>query len=153
MTMSHKPAFTLLEILLVVAAIAVLASIVIVAINPGRQLAQTKNAVRRADVGTIINAIYQYAIDSSGTIPSGISTTLKQICRTGVVTSTCNTLNLVDLSVLTSTSSNSYLVSIPNDPNNTSTSGAGYFVQRTAGGRIKVTAPSAELAETIEVTK
>jgi type IV pilus assembly protein PilA len=150
---STKPAFTLLEILLVVAAIAVLASIVIVAINPGRQLAQTKNSVRRADVGTIINAIYQYAIDTAGTLPSGISTTVRQICRTGIATSSCNSLSLVDLSVLTSTSSASYLVAIPSDPNNTATSGAGYFVQKTAGGRIKVSAPSAELGETIEVTK
>lgn len=151
--MSHRSAFTLLEILLVVAAIAVLASIVIVAINPGRQLAQTKNSVRRADVNTIVNAIYQYAIDSAGSLPSSISTTVKQICKTGVVTSTCNSLNLAELSVLTSTGTNSYLVSMPNDPNNTSTSGVGYFVQKTAGGRIKVTAPSAELGETIEVTK
>lgn len=150
---STKPAFTLLEILLVVAAIAVLASIVIVAINPGRQLAQTKNSVRRADVGTIINAIYQYAIDTAGTLPSGISTTVRQICRTGIATSSCNFLNLADLSVLTSTSSASYLVAIPNDPNNTATAASGYFVQRTTGGRIKVSAPSAELGETIEVTK
>lgn len=149
----HQKAFTLLEILLVVAAIAVLASITIVAINPTKQLGQAKNAVRRADVGTIINAVYQYAIDSAGSLPSGVSTTLREICQTGISTSSCAALNLANLSVLTSTSSSSYLVSIPVDPISVSTSGTGYFIQKTAGGRILVSAPSAELGEVISVTK
>jgi prepilin-type N-terminal cleavage/methylation domain-containing protein len=69
-----QPGFTLIEILLAVAALVILASIVILAINPSRQLAQTRNVQRRSNVNTILNAVGQYAIDNNGHFPEGIDT-------------------------------------------------------------------------------
>jgi prepilin-type N-terminal cleavage/methylation domain-containing protein len=136
--------FTLIELLLVIGIIAILASIVIVAINPTKQLGDARNAQRRSDVNTILNAVYQYAIDNNGLIPADISTTQTEICQTG---GTCT--GLVDLNVLTG----SYLVSIPSDPQGASTNGAGYEIKKDANGRITVVAPDAENSETISVTR
>ena len=68
MTTSRK-GFTLIELLLVIGIIAILAAIVIVAINPTRQLGQARNAQRNSDVNTMLNAIWQYAIDNDGSMP------------------------------------------------------------------------------------
>ncbi len=138
--------FTLLEVLLVVGAISVIAGIVILAINPSKQLAETRNAQRRVDVNTILNGVYQYAIDNNGTIPASITTTQTEVCKTG---GTCT--GLIDLGVLTTLGK--YLVSIPTDPTGSSTNGAGYEIKKDANGRVTVVAPDAELSATISITR
>ena len=143
--MKTNKGFTLIEILLVVAAIAILAGIVILAINPNKQLGETRNAQRRADVTTILNAVYQYSIDT-GVLPASITTTQTEVCKSGAV---CT--GLIDLGVLTA--SEKYLTSIPFDPNGSSTNGAGYEILKTANGRVTVVAPDAEQGATISVTR
>ncbi len=142
---SMKKGFTLLEILLVVAAIGILAGIVIVAINPNKQLGATRDAQRQSNVNTILNAVYQYAIDNNGTIPASITTTSTAICKTG---GTCT--GLVDLGVLTA--SEKYITAIPADPTSSTANSSGYNILKTVNGRITVTAPSAEQG-TISVTR
>jgi type IV pilus assembly protein PilA len=153
---SKREGFTLLEILLVVAAIAILAGIVILALNPGKQLADTRNAERWSDVNTILNAVYQYSIDNDGAIPTNVpasddcpGTATNEICRTDIVTPVCT--DLVDISELTA--SEVYLVNIPTDPQGVSTNGAGYHIAQSASGRVTVCAPDAEQEEIITATR
>ena len=139
--------FTLIEILLVVAAIAILAGIVIVAINPGKQLGDTRNAQRQSDVTTILNAAYQYSIDNNGVLPAGITATSTEICASGAAN--CN--SVIDLSVLAL--NGKYLVGIPSDPQKVTVNGAGYTIAKDANGRITVAAPLAEQGAVISVTR
>ncbi len=150
---NSQKGFTLIEILLVVAAIAILAGIVILAINPNKQLGDTRNAQRRADVNTILNAMYQYAIDNNGSlpaIPTGSCSLVaaNQVCKAGA-TGTCSTG--VSLAVLTA--SEKYLTAIPTDPTVSSTDGSGYYISKSVNGRVTVCAPSAEQSATITVTR
>ena len=150
-TSVSRKGFTLIELLLVIGIIAILAAIVIVAINPTKQLGDARNAQRRSDVNTILNAVYQYAIDNQGTMPTGIPTgTAKEICTTN--STDCDAAG-VDIEVLTG----SYLVKIPVDPSvvgpATATGTDYYIVRDAASNRVTVSAPSAEQSASISVTR
>jgi len=140
-----KEGFTLIEILLVVAAIAILAGIVILAINPNKQLGETRNAQRRADVTTILNAVYQYSIDN-GALPATITSSSTDVCK---VSGSCG--SLIDLGVLTT--NEKYLTAIPFDPKSSTASSTGYQILKTANNRVTVTAANAEQGATISVTR
>jgi type II secretory pathway pseudopilin PulG len=145
--LKSQQGFTLIEILLIAAAIAILAGIVILSVNPTKQLGDTRNAQRKADVKTILNAVYQYAVDNNGALPASITTASTEICKTG---STC--AGLIDLGVLTT--NQKYLVSIPADPSGGSTNGTGYFILKSGtNNRVTVNALSAENSATITVTR
>jgi len=154
--LSAQRGFTLLEILLVVAAIAILAGIVIVAINPGRQLGETRNAQRKVDVRTIVSAIQQYQLRTGAlpaNIPAGSSCgedESQEICTTDA--SSCS--GLIDLSVLTD--NQAYLTAMPTDPSGSITgsgNGTGYMAYITSSNRVTVCAYQAELDETISITQ
>jgi len=85
--MKKEKAFTLIEILLVIGLIAILAAIVIIAINPARQFAQARDTQRANNIRAISDAIYQYVIDNKGEFPEEIDNQLRMIGSSG---SGCN---------------------------------------------------------------
>lgn len=144
--------FTLLEILLVVAAIAILAGIVIFAVNPTKVLSDTRNTQRRSDVGEILSAIYQYNIANGGVFPTTILTSTDcalpalEICKTGAT----SCAGLTDLSSSLVGVKAEFLPAIPVDPSVLTTNGSGYFVYKNATtNRITVCAPHTESGQQI----
>ncbi|KKT41194.1 MAG: hypothetical protein UW30_C0011G0025 [Candidatus Giovannonibacteria bacterium GW2011_GWA2_44_13b] len=64
--------FTLIEILVVIGIIAILATIVLIAINPARQFRQANDSQRTSNVNAILNAVGQFIADNKGARPDGI---------------------------------------------------------------------------------
>jgi len=72
--------FTLIELLVVIGILAILLSIVLIAINPARQFGQANDTKRRSAVTQVLNAIGAYAADNKGQLPAGIpATTAREI--------------------------------------------------------------------------
>ncbi|PSO44445.1 MAG: hypothetical protein BRC23_01060, partial [Parcubacteria group bacterium SW_4_49_11] len=136
---SQRNAFTLLEILLVVAAIGILAAIVIVAINPNEQLAKVRDSERQSEVNTLYDAIQQYNIDNDGEWPDEVESmsanSAEEICADGVSDSSC--INLTD------DLSPEYVAAIPEDPQ-AQGSGSEYVVIKDDANRITVEAIKTE---------
>jgi prepilin-type N-terminal cleavage/methylation domain-containing protein len=142
----NQKGFTLLEMLLVVAIIVILASITILAINPTKNLQETRNAQRRVDTETILSAVYQYAIDNNVT-PASITAVNTAVCATGGV---CT--GLTDLTVLTT--AGKYLPALPKDPSTSTANSTNYTISKSAAtNRITVNAPGAEAGVVISVTR
>jgi uncharacterized protein (TIGR02145 family)/prepilin-type N-terminal cleavage/methylation domain-containing protein len=141
--------FTLLEILLVVGIIAILAGIVIIAINPSKQLATVRNSQRKSNIKQIESAITQYYIDNSR-YPSPITFTDTAICNTGA-SSTASAgycTGGIDLYALVPT----YLTAMPTDPQTTAgATSTGYYVKKDKNNKVTLTAVSAELGTAISI--
>ena len=151
----YQKGFTLLEILLVVAAIAILAGIVIFAVNPTKQLADTRDAQRKLDTKTILSAVYQYNVANGGIFPTTIlnasdcTSPSLEICKTGATSCT----GLTDLSSSLVGIRAEFLVAMPTDPSASTNNGTGYSIYKNpTTNRITVCAPHTESEEMISQT-
>lgn len=123
-----RQGFTLIELLVVIGIIGILAAVVLVAVNPGRQFASARDTQRRADLYALTNAIYQYASENNGNVPSVITGTPTTVGSGGI--------DLAPVLVPT------YIAAIPKDPSNGTDVNTQYTIYRNTDGRIVASASS-----------
>lgn len=64
--------FTLIELLIVIGIITILASAVIIGVNPGEHFKQARNATRWSHMNSVMNTIYTFVISNNGNYPDCI---------------------------------------------------------------------------------
>jgi len=141
--MAAKKAFTLIELIIVIAIIAILAGAIFVAIDPARRLHETRNARRANDISAILDAIKTYQVDAGGDFPTTVAAMTDNLFyQIGTDDSGCNISCLgsttedpcVDLSVIGS----NYLAKVPYDPGQGEDSATGYGITKDSNGAITV---------------
>jgi prepilin-type N-terminal cleavage/methylation domain-containing protein len=138
--------FTLIEILVVLGILAILATLVLVAVNPGRQFKMARDTKRAANVATILNAVSQNIADHSGSFVC-LGTTIGIPTTETEITSIEPGFNLAECIVP------DYISGLPYDPGsdgayytNETDYNTAYRIIEDSAGRVTISADG-ELAE------
>ena len=150
--------FTLIELLVVIGILAILLSIVLIAINPARQFGQANNTRRRSEVTQILNAVGAYAADHKGLLPPALEAATADTVYTLSSAGTDHVDVCADIVPV-------YIPALPQDPQQgTGTAitacgvayDTGYTATVTVNATVKrvtISAPLAQNAETIDITR
>ncbi len=129
-----RAGFSLIELIVVVGVIAILAAIVIVAVNPARLFAKARNAERRSDARELFNALADYSGSNQGIFPPVITHVPKVIGTTPAGTYADLAPSLIP----------SYVSDLPKDPQGGTAADTGYVVFQNGLGQVVLDSVNAE---------
>jgi type IV pilus assembly protein PilA len=125
--------FTMIELLIVLGILGILAVIVLVAINPNKQLCDARRAKRQSDERQVMNGLQQYLLKNltpvaNDEIVAG-EENAKPICKYQFVPDVDNPCVSLDALVPT------YVADMPQDSEETNTNYTGYKIYKDLFGR------------------
>ncbi|MFH1537142.1 MAG: prepilin-type N-terminal cleavage/methylation domain-containing protein [Patescibacteria group bacterium] len=172
----NETGFTLVELLIVIAIIAILAAVVFVALDPATRFADSRDSTRWGEVNSVLNAILKFQVDNDGTLPTGIDDVAGTVQILGVDDTDDDLVgNDTDCTVVVTCAGSDdavysaaasgcyvdlsgdlvdgYLASIPEDPQNGTDDDTRYYINKTAQGRITIGSCDEENSTEIEVQR
>ena len=147
---------TLIEVLITIAVIGILASVVLVALNPKKNQEDAADVKRQQDLRVMLDALYQYQIDHDQFPKVDLHASLDMQHR-----DVCSITNgdlffcLLDapLRLPLGPLIPDYLAELPHDPRNTEEYETGYQLWLDENGRIHAFAPLGDDGKGIEVAR
>ncbi len=134
--------FTLIELLVVMGIIAIMATVVTVAINPMRQFMNARDTERRTHLYSLTSALVQYQIDNDGNLPNQDNFPTTAQCIGDASPCTHLSAYLVPL----------YLPEIPYDPSTGTPAHTQYFIFRDANRKL-IASASGEITHPITIAR
>lgn len=130
--------FTLMELLIAVSIVGILSTVMIIAVNPGRQLAKARDSQRQTDLIAILSAIMQYGSEHSGDLPDtdGDPDTSNFPTSATCIGTSVSCFDLANAGETGDEIVPVYMVSIPEDPRTGDATDTGYTIYVDENGRL-----------------
>jgi len=136
---SSRSGFTMIELIVVIAIIAIVASAVFVAIDPARRLHSARNSTRWTDVRAILEGMKKYQADNDGDLPSSavaVDTNETSVQLIGNGGLSCGSVTCAGVTIASSncfasaldTDLKQYLKNIPEDPKTGDSADTRYYI-------------------------
>jgi len=136
-----KQGFTLIELIIVIAIIALLAAATFVAVDPAKRIGNANDAQRWQDITAIADAYYAYLVDNNGSYVTSttdgdtywIATTVNATSGGGDCPASTTISNFVNLDGLVTAG---YIGQIPDDPLGADNDSTDYYFYKDSTGAI-----------------
>lgn len=154
--------FTMVELLIIIGIISILFAVTLVAVDPARRFQEARDAQRRQEVRSILEAVITYIVDNRGNYPTNLDTVASSIQVLGTNASGCDATSCAGYPTMAMTSAcgdlsgslvETYLAQMPIDPLNGTSGDTRYYVNRTSGGRVEVGSCDPERVASINVKR